>query len=50
MNKKEYIEELNKLLGLITDVADTIEDPSDFINLLRLRFDVLTAAYKETDA
>lgn len=46
MSKQEYVEALNKILGAINDTADEIENPSDFINLLRLQFDVLTAAYK----
>lgn len=49
MSKQEYIEALNKILGAINDTADEIENPSDFINLLRLQFDVLTAAYKDGD-
>lgn len=46
MNKKEYIESLNKILGAISDTAEQIENPCDFINLLRLQFDILTAVYK----
>ena len=45
MNKKEYLETLNKLLGCISDTANEVNDTTDFINLLRLQFDIITATY-----
>lgn len=45
MTKEAYLRNLDKILDAINDVAINIENPRDDIELLRLQFDIVTAAY-----
>lgn len=45
MTKEAYLRNLDKILDAIDDVAIDTEEPLDNIELLRLQFDIVTAAY-----
>lgn len=44
-HKEEYLKDLNKLLDSISAVSNKVNNLPDFTNLLRLQFDIITAAY-----
>ena len=45
MTKEEYLRNLDKILDTINDIAIDTEEPRDITEILRLQFDIVTAAY-----
>lgn len=49
MTKEQYLDKLDNLMDAVVKVSEKATEPRDFIEILKLEFDILTKVYECTN-
>ena len=48
MTRKQYLDNLNKLLDTVIKISEKVTEPRDCIEILKLELDIITKVYECT--